>query len=95
MDYRGGGADYFGTAVDWCVYEGEKMKYVIQTTLIFDDTDLEEAKKWWKKNKYSHENDESILLSAALNGVVNPDIDEVEMFDENDEDSDDEDSEDE
>lgn len=42
--------------------------------LSFTENDLKLTKKWWKKQRYSEESDEYILLSAALKGIVTADI---------------------
>jgi len=57
----------------------KRKKELIQvvSTLNFTQEDLNDAKEWWKRQNYSPEDDASILLQAALAGVVIVDIDDV------------------
>ena len=43
-------------------------------TFYFDEEDLEKAKKWWKKKKYSPVVEGEILISALMDGIIQMDI---------------------
>ena len=56
---------------------------LIDVTLAVDEQDIEKAKRWWKKMKFSREADASIVVQAALAGIISPDLEDVsEMYDE-------------
>lgn len=47
---------------------------LVTAELIFSKEDLKKAKAWWKKQRYSKENDANILISAALAGIIDADV---------------------
>lgn len=54
------------------------MDYIELTcTLKFDSDELKQARQWWKDKKFSEEEDGTILLSCALQGMTKPDIIDV------------------
>jgi uncharacterized protein len=50
-------------------------------TLAFDEADLKTARRWWEKMNYSAADDEEVLLSAMMRGIITMDIvDQGEIY---------------